>query len=79
MNWIKRTEKTPENETIVLVTVEDGTITDAGIAIGRQVLTAFYDEDGSFQAIGYGNVCLDEDVVAWSPMPEPYDEEAENE
>lgn len=79
MNWIKRTEKTPENETIVLVTVEDGTVTDVGIAIGRQVLTAFYDEDGHFQAIGYGTVCLDEDVVAWAPMPEPYDEEAENE
>lgn len=76
--WFTKEERLPEENNLVLITVEDGTETDAGTAVGRQVLMAHYStEDGaekSFQTIGYGDVFLNDEVVAWSPIPEPYED-----
>ena len=100
-HWIPVTERLPENEVNVLITVEHRPI---GRKSYRRVVRAFHedgtwndirsayswdddswddyvDEDGNFlipegwfEAIDYhGEFCaVDDFVIAWMPLPEPY-------
>ena len=105
-HWIPVTERLPENEVNVLITVEHRPI---GRKSYRRVVRAFHedgtwsdirsayswdddswddyvDEDGIvlipegwFEAIDYhGEFCaVDDFVIAWMPLPEPYKEVTE--
>ena len=77
--WTPTAEKLPDEDGDYLITIAAGTVTDVGIATVNQVLTANFSlEDGeskAFQTWGYGDVFLNKEVIAWMPMPEPYDEE----
>ena len=79
--WIELTDKLPESEDIVLVTVKDGTPNNGAELIGTQVHEAWFvnDSNVSDDWLPYfvlmddhaGNK-LRKEVIAWMPMPEPY-------
>ena len=100
-HWIQVTERLPENETNVLITVEcrpigrkpyrrvvrafheDGTWSDMRSAYSwdDDSWDEYTDDDGNvlipegwFEAIDYhGEFCgVDDFVLAWMPLPEPY-------
>lgn len=78
-SWILPIEKLPNDGDIVLVTIEAGTETEAGFATSRQVHEAYYYDapDGDpwyrcFELVGR-NALLTKEVVAWMPLPEPYE------
>ena len=105
-HWIPVTERLPENEVNVLITVEHRPI---GRKSYRRVVRAFHEDgtwsdirsayswdddswddyvdgdgivlipEGWFEAIDYhGEFCaVDDFVIAWMPLPEPYKEVTE--
>lgn len=79
--WIPVTERLPEENSFVLVTIVPGTVTDAGTSLVYDTLMAHYSiedgEDKKFQITGFGDVFLNEEVIAWQPLPEPYEEDEE--
>lgn len=76
--WIPVHKKLPEHNDIVLVTLEEGTETDAGTSTCNQVHEAVYIADVPFNyfgLIGWGEGCYREEILAWMPLPEAYKEE----
>lgn len=76
--WTPTFAGKPDEDSFVLITVAPGTRTDMGTATCNQVMFAHYStEDGvdkSFQTIGYGDVFLNDEVLAWMPIPKPWEE-----
>lgn len=80
-NWISIYERLPEDKQFVLVTVDAGVETDAGISTCEWVCIADYQENDEpfpyFGIHGYGDPKFRTEVLAWMPLPEPYKGEDE--
>ena len=79
--WIMLWDELPQSEQEVLVTVEANTDYDGGIRVNRSVTTAmfFNSEDWGWYpyfelGVGEHNECTKE-IVAWMPLPGPYEKE----
>lgn len=66
--WIPVEERSPEDDSFVLVTA-DGIYN--AITFSRAILLASYCEDDGWFIEGYPD-WDDPDVIAWQPLPEPY-------
>lgn len=62
--WIPITEETPPDETDVIVTIQD----DTGDRPFRYTATAWY-----FKGTWVGNNEIIHNVIAWMPLPKPYE------
>ena len=84
-NWIELNDKLPEHEETVLITLKDGTRLDGGTLIGNQVsIAVFYnDVEDSGRWYPFFSVWEDpkaeltQEVLAWMPLPKPFNEEGE--
>lgn len=83
--WIDINERRPNNEDYVLVTLREGAETPTGTTIDSEVELAWFVDDPMidelwfphFQFANTKDVLIrNEDVIAWAPLPAPYDEEA---
>ena len=80
-NWIDPLDKLPEDGQDVLITVKDNTHAFGSI-LSKSVWQAVYHNDPSVAGTWYpffglwdsGNTNLVEEVEAWMPLPEPYNE-----
>lgn len=80
--WIKCTERVPEHEQAVLITVKAGTELAGSILCEDEVMDAYFFNDPEVDEGWYpyfepwrdGNVKLIQEVTAWMPLPEPYEE-----
>ncbi len=82
--WICISEKMPEDDQDVLVTIKKGTIISGSYYI-RDVVerVVFCDTDSPFDGLPYQHFCILEEkpivlpidnIAAWMPLPEPYKE-----
>ena len=77
--WIKCTDRLPENEQEVLISLRDGAYCRGGYG-GATVVDAMFSNDPLFAGTWFPifSVWGDdkeyqvEDVVAWMPLPEPW-------
>lgn len=83
-NWIKVKDKRPEPETRVLVTVKEDAEIIGGYTCEPVVWTAYF--YGADENLWYPHFILDgmiepitDEVIAWMPMPEPFEEKEEQE
>ena len=79
-NWILPNERLPESDTPVLVTLEEGTETESGTLCGRQVEKAYFVNDQKDNWYPYFTIDREpqdvryvDEIVAWMPLPEPYE------
>ena len=85
MEWIKPIDKLPKEGEEVLITVADGTRAFGSI-LSKEVCQAQFHNDPTFSGKYYPIFSLYDsegteltgEVVAWMPMPQPYDEEVTN-
>ena len=70
-HWIPCSEQMPPMDKYVLVCTVDGDITD-----GQRWDE---DDDGTWFIFGDSHSASDDDIVAWMPLPEPYEEGEINE
>ena len=78
--WVPCSERLPEDGQVVLITVKAGTALDIGISDEDTVMEAYYYADEYtypcfVPSIGVEH--LREEVLAWMPLPEPYQEEGD--
>lgn len=77
--WIKTEDKRPEDEQLVLVTVKKGTYV-LGQLSRNAVYEAIFYENGEqwcpyFQIVDCSDQTkLTGEVIAWAPLPEPFEE-----
>lgn len=67
MNWIPCTERLPDTDDHVLVT----TINKRG---DRRVVRAYYYRSDDYPGGGAWAAGMNNNVIAWMPLPEPYQE-----
>ncbi len=81
--WISISEKMPEDEQDVLVTIKKGTIISGNYYIRDFVtLGIFCDTDSVVDGLPYQHfyileekpIVLPDNITAWMPLPEPYKE-----
>ena len=80
--WIPITERLPENESRVLMSVRPGLITNDSETMTHQVfMGCFYNDEGPFPHFVPDDCPLGTkltfEVSAWMPVPEPYITEEE--
>ncbi|SEB43995.1 DUF551 domain-containing protein [Atopobium minutum] len=73
MEWIPVSERLPDDDTPVLITVA---IDHAVTIIGVPDHTAYYGCDCGW--IFTNNMPVEHSVTAWMPLPEPYEEQHEH-
>ena len=81
--WIKLTDKLPESEEFVLVTVKAGTMVDGCELVHDEVTVGMFVNDKTVGGTWYpyfylersGNEKYIEEISAWMPLPKPYKEE----
>lgn len=69
MRWIPCSERLPELDVPIVFTTAIGTL-DVGFRIDADTMNQFYSETGKCRRVN-------DDVIAWQPLPEPYKEKTE--
>ncbi len=81
MEWIDITEKRPNSEDRVLITIKAGALDDLdSMPLENETTIAWYvdnpDVDGRWYPTFYFVNCegefMTKDIIAWMPLPEPY-------
>ena len=73
--WIPCSERLPEKDGEYICTMQDGQVQECGFVPTAQ--KGLIPGWSTCEADGY-KFLRHEDVIAWMPLPEPYEEESEN-
>ena len=81
-DWISVNDRLPEDDERILISIDSGVQMGSGTSICPQVLMGWYCcENSDFDGLWYSHFIavgdstpLTDGVLAWMPLPEPYEE-----